>query len=236
MSRKFFSLKETLFLIFIVILPLLTLFISKNKDVALKLIGKYYILLLLILLSTILYNSFIMLCGHYIISKKKKNNTNSANTAVILSNHDFFCLNHWLTSSYSYNFKVFFKYLELRNDIRYNVYDNLTKPEFNNIISNKKIKNIYLFGHGTRHMFGLYEDKPVYYCDFQNKRINKDFVAQYHCNHHYGKSLADYVVDKDKRKYCEITYEAWSRPGINGFLKHKYKEKHKKQKKIKKNV
>ena len=36
--------------------------------------------------------------------------------------------------------------------------------------------------------------------------MNKDFIAQYHCNHGKGKSLADYIVlDEEKRIKCEIT-------------------------------
>lgn len=228
MNRKFFSLKDTLFLIFLFIIPFSVFIISNYSEKTLVFMGKYYLALLLIALFAFLFNFLKTIYNYIFVSIESKKNNTHADTAIILGNNDIFCLKHWLASSYSYKFKTFFKYLKLKK-VNYNVYNHLNKQRFNRIINNRRIRNIYLFGHGNRHAFGLFEDVPIYYCNYRNKGIEKDFIAQYHCNHGFGGSLADYVViDKNKLKCCDITKEEWSQCDINRFIKQKYKEELKK--------
>ena len=53
------------------------------------------------------------------------------------------------------------------------------------------VKSIFLFGHGERHGIKIGKDEMIYYCEFL-KTPKRNLIAQFHCNHLKGKSLADY--------------------------------------------
>jgi hypothetical protein len=70
-------------------------------------------------------------------------------------------------------------------------------------MSNKRIKEVYFFGHGDSHVFQLNTDQFLYYCEFNNReKYGKDFVHQVHCGDPYGKRLIDYVVSEENRVKC----------------------------------
>jgi len=221
MRKKFFSKKEICIIICTVIIPIILFFTSNffNKLfkkyfpflefnlVGFELIGKYYALVFIIILCVFLYQNIINIRNYFIIKKAKKRGSNNFDTAIIIANNELFSLKNIFLSPYSYAFKQFFQLAKLKK-IQYKIFDKLTVKEFDKIIKNPSIKNYYLFGHGSRHSFNLFEEKPIYYCKYSNEDLNKKYIAQYHCNHNFGKSLAEYVVkDEELLKRCDVTNE-----------------------------
>ena len=79
-------------------------------------------------------------------------------------------------------------------------------------MSDKNIKEVYFFGHGSSHVFQLNTDDILYYCDYNNNKYGKEYVHQVHCGTKDGKSLVDYVVPEENKKGCFLI-----RKSINGF-------------------
>ena len=77
------------------------------------------------------------------------------------------------------------------NNKSYIVYDKVTSSKLKKIIRDSHVKSIFLFGHGQRHGVKVGKDEMVYYCEFLS-HPKKHLIAQFHCNHLKGKSLADY--------------------------------------------
>lgn len=107
----------------------------------------------------------------------------------------------------------FFKSLDAET-IPYRVYLLKEVKEFQEVIDNKNIIGLIIFGHGTRH--GLLIDKYIcYYCDIKCHTHIK-FIAQFHCNDQSGKSLAEYCNCKN-----EVSNKLRVAPEINSKLKNK---------------
>lgn len=230
MKIKFFSLRDSVVILFIVIVPLLLFTLPKSKKTSLVLLGSYFLFVLFGIFVVVVFNISNTISNYFLINKEKKNETKNFDSALILGNNSLFSLKSWVLSSYNYDFNHFFKYLKLKGT-RYKIFNKPTTKEFDEIIRDKRIKSMYLFGHGSRHNFALFEERPIYYCRYENKGINKDFIAQYHCNHGFGKSLADCIVkDKKKRDKCEITNTKIHSFLINREIRRKYREELKKKK------
>jgi len=92
----------------------------------------------------------------------------------------------------------------LKNNKYYKVYRCNNSSDFKKVLKNKKAIKLWIFGHGTRHSIKFSKDDILHYCDVQ-KYPRKNYIAQFHCNHNGGKSLADYLsptnnfVDDAKR-------------------------------------
>lgn len=82
------------------------------------------------------------------------------------------------------------KYLKKKNK-SYKIYDKITSNQLKKVIRDKRVSSIFLFGHGQRHGIKVGKDELVYYCEFPS-HPKKNLIAQFHCNHLGGKSLADY--------------------------------------------
>ena len=98
-----------------------------------------------------------------------------------------------------------------KNKKQYKVYTPKNASDFKKIINNPKVKSIYIFGHGVKHGIKLNKKEVLYYCEMKNT-LKKDFIAQLHCNHSYGNSLADYigknsyVVDGKRNSFKNLKY------------------------------
>jgi len=207
----------------ILLLPFI-LFIFLNLKDIIYFVGLVYMIIVGIIILTILINILKTRYNKHLIVKQINNNTNCSTTAIIIANMDWWDVHNWWLSPYNYDFKTFFKYLDLKED-KYSVFTNLTLKQFDSIIKNPQYKNLYLFGHGLKHAFDLDKNIRVYYCRYSDKNIVKDFVAQYHCNHKGGQSLADYIVpNKKKRKNCDISDTSTIVCCINTKIKRMYKE------------
>lgn len=74
------------------------------------------------------------------------------------------------------------KYFKKRN-VKYNILLNISITKFVKIMTDKDIKEIYLFGHGFRYGY-CFKDKNYLYKNLLKFNIDKkDFIAQLHCNH-----------------------------------------------------
>jgi len=88
------------------------------------------------------------------------------------------------------HFKKLFAILN-QNHIPYVVYVINTNEEFINILKNRNVKAIFVFGHGRRH--GLKFGNEVW--SYNNLSVLAPklkhiiYVGQFHCNHESGKSL-----------------------------------------------
>jgi len=147
---------------------------------------------------------------------------------VVLGHSDWSKLEAWIKPNFSvYELKILVKYLKKRN-IDFSFFDKANIEEINKIMADKKVKEVYFYGHGDSHVFQLCTDDYLYYCDFNDKKFKKDFIHQIHCGTKHGKSLIDYVVPEKNKDKCFLI-----RKPINGFFIEKYFKKE--MKKIKKN-
>ena len=116
--------------------------------------------------------------------------SNKEHTAIILANNYFpekFTL-------YLDGIDLLIKCLKTKKE-SYKVYKEVTGNDFKEIVRNQKVKSLYIFGHGCKHGIKLGRNDFVYYCELQDAP-KKDFIAQLHCNHQGGFSLADYLAKK----------------------------------------
>ncbi len=97
----------------------------------------------------------------------------------------------------------------------YKIYFKADKKELRKIIDNPYATIIYILGHGQRHGVKVNPKELVYYCEFY-KSPKKKFIAQLHCNHYGGKSLAEYVSDKSIKHF--VTDQKISGIGISKFI------------------
>lgn len=127
--------------------------------------------------------------------------SHKTHSAIILANNCFSLKDR----IYLDGVDLLIRYLKLKKE-PYKIYKEVTGNKFKNIVMGKNIKAIYLFGHGQKHGIKFGKDDCVYYCELRNAP-KKEFIAQLHCNHNMGFSLADYiskesyVVDGKRRFY-----------------------------------
>ncbi|MDG6219760.1 MAG: hypothetical protein QCI00_10050 [Candidatus Thermoplasmatota archaeon] len=113
--------------------------------------------------------------------------------------------------------------------IHYKIFE-ITKPkELKEIVSDNNALYLWIFGHGNRHGIS-FGSKSFFYYDYidelRNKSIKlpkKRFIAQFHCNTGFGKSLADYLVDDSSKRYVsdKIRYIFQNREDIKRIINSK---------------
>jgi hypothetical protein len=122
-------------------------------------------------------------------------------TVVVIGKSEFRKPSFWFAPNYDTDLLLIIKYLKLLNK-PFSVYYEVDENTLDDIMKNKKIKNVYLVGHGRRHGFSIDKNTVVDYCRYNSPEFKKDFVYQIHCNHGSGKSLVEYVVTKNNQKEC----------------------------------
>lgn len=145
------------------------------------------------------------------IQKNIQNGSTKKHIAVVLANNYF--PENIMAFSSDVVVKLI-KHLKKKNK-NYQIYDKITSEKLKEIIMNKNVKSIFLFGHGQRHGIKVGRNETVYYCEFPN-HPKKELIAQFHCNHANGKSLADYGK---KPIYSFITDDVQNQIKINKQLK-----------------
>ncbi|MCA9460363.1 MAG: hypothetical protein KC589_00090 [Nanoarchaeota archaeon] len=193
----------------------------------------FYILFIFILPLKTFITYIIFRFSYY---RYNKFESKTPDTAIIIAHFDFFNLKDWLLAPFEINFRKICKTL-IKKEWKFKIFYGINENEFDEIIYNNQFKKLFLIGHGSRHSFALYRDKPIYYSKYSEcevnkdllkkinqKTINKEFIAQYHCNHGCGKSLADYIVKPENRENCDITWDFWRLGDLNEHINMLFKE------------
>ena len=102
-----------------------------------------------------------------------------------------------------------------KNNWAYKIYFRANKHKLNNVINNPKATIVYILGHGQRHGIRVTPKEVVYYCEFE-KSPKKKFIAQLHCNHYGGKSLAEYASNGSVNNF--VTNKRLGSLGISKFI------------------
>jgi hypothetical protein len=133
--------------------------------------------------------------------KKFKQNT-PEEVVLILGHSDWTKLEAWVKPNSSLSeIKIIVELLNKKGQI-FSFYPNASLKDVEEIMSNNEIKEVYLLGHGSSHIFQLGTDDILYYCEFNNSKYGKEFVHQVHCGTPDGKSLVDYVIPEENKKGC----------------------------------
>lgn len=145
-------------------------------------------------------------------------------TVVVLAHSNWRRLDAWIKPNFNVGeIKLLYKYLKKKGD-DFSFYPKATLKDTNKIMSNKNIKEVYFYGHGTSHLFQLGTDELLYYCEFSNGKYKKEYIHQMHCGTEDGKSLIDYVVPKNNKKECFWVKKSITGPYIEKVLRKKIKE------------
>jgi len=152
---------------------------------------------------------------NYLLKKYLRNFKQNvpAEAVVILGGFDWLELEAWIKHNFLKSEIVsLVQYLRAKGQ-DFSFYPKVSFEDVEKIMSNKSIKEVYFFGHGTSHVFQLNTADFLYYCDFNNpQKYGKEFIHQIHCGTPDGKSLIDYVVPKENRNKCFLF-----RKPINSF-------------------
>lgn len=155
--------------------------------------------------------------------KKFKQNTHSE-VAIILGHSDWTKLEAWIKPNSGLSeLKLLVELLKIKKQ-DFSFYPRASFGEVEKIMSNKHIKEVYLLGHGSSHIFQLNTDDILYYCEFSNPRYGKEFVHQIHCGTPDGKSLVDYVVPAENRNGCFLIRKPITMIRVEKELKQKIKD------------
>ena len=122
-------------------------------------------------------------------------------TVVVIGRSEFKRPSFWFAPNYDTDLLLIIKYLKLLGK-PFSVYYEVDEKTLDEVMKNKKIKTVYLVGHGRRHGFGIDKSTVVDYCKYNSLEFKKDFIYQIHCNHGKGKSLVEYIVPKENQKEC----------------------------------
>lgn len=152
---------------------------------------------------------------------KQEKISKPSSTAIIIGNAGHF--KHLLYSPTCYDLETLIKYLEIKEST-FKVFWDIHIDEFDKIIKNPTYKRIYLIGHGTRDSFMLNKKEKINYSSYSKQKRSKEFIAQWHCCHGGGKSLADYIVKKNLISKCDITNSKRYPSDINKKIKKMYNE------------
>jgi hypothetical protein len=108
-------------------------------------------------------------------------------------------------ANYFQGIDLLISYLLMKN-IDFNVYVCNNREKTKEIIYNKYVKQVWIFGHGSIDALDFGKNQ-LDYSDFKEieEEQKKDFVGQFHCN---GKgksplSLADYILKKGGKKFVK---------------------------------
>ncbi|MDD3976470.1 MAG: hypothetical protein WCY27_04085 [archaeon] len=167
--------------------------------IPLSILFLFFVIIIVVLISK-LFNFWLVELIIYFKLKSIKINK-PANTVIIIGQINFNKISYWITPNYDLDLLLIINYLRLKNT-DFSIYRNVTVNILDAIMLNRKIKNVYLLGHGMRHGFKIDSDIILNYCRYDNTKYKKDYVYQIHCNNGYGKSLVEYVVPKKNQKDC----------------------------------
>jgi len=105
------------------------------------------------------------------------------------------------------------------------IYENINSTIFEKIMTNKKIKEIYIFGHGKRYGLKLYDQFYKYKKLFRKKsKIKKDIICQLHCGGNKNMQFNDTTLEPfthkiklHKRDICFCENWLWITFNFNKF-------------------
>lgn len=145
-----------------------------------------------------------------------------AEAVIVLGQSDWFKLEAWMKHNFLIReIKLLVAYLEKKGQ-DFSFYSKASLKDVEDIMSNKNIKEVYFFGHGSSHNFQLNTDELIYYCDFADQdKYGKELVHQVHCGTTHGKSLVDYVVPKENQNKCFLFRKPINSKDISKELKRR---------------
>jgi len=201
MNNFFKTLIDKIIFFGIILIILYTLYLFFFRiEIALKFGGLIYYLVLFVLIIFIIINS---LFKYFNLNKLKKYSKNKNPNTIIIFGIET------LASSFFYSIynirglNILINYFN-QNNIKFKICFNISRLEFDEILNNKNIKNIYLIGHGRKTAFKLNKNELILSYDYQNSKIEKDSIHLYHCTHENGKSLIDFLVSNKNKHKCYI--------------------------------
>ncbi len=153
-----------------------------------------YLVLLLIFIIVGVYGSYFIVKKWFL--KNGHLNSEQKHTAIIIYGENFKSKWYLILSGID----ILVKYLKKNNE-PYQVYFIENQNQFKSIVNNPKTVQLYICCHGARHFANLGSEN-IYYCELSDAP-KKDFIAQLHCNHGGGKSLADYIAKNPMN--CRVT-------------------------------
>lgn len=139
---------------------------------------------------------------------------------VILAHYDRYHFKYAMKPNYDIgNIKNIVDYLKRKRGNDFSFYDNALVYDVESIMSDEKVREVLFVGHGDSHIFVLSLDDEIYYCDFNDKKYNKDYVHQVHCGHGKGKHLSYYVIPKDNEGECFLPNKTIRTKDIDKWFK-----------------
>jgi hypothetical protein len=121
---------------------------------------------------------------------------------IILGHPDWYKLEGWLKPIFfKSEMEWLVKYLRTKKQ-DFSFYPNASFEDVEKIMSDKAVKEVYFYGHGTSHEFELATGEALYYCEFNDPKYRKTYAHQVHCGTRQGKSLIDYIVPPENRTQC----------------------------------
>ncbi len=202
MKNKIHKLKEYLIFTILVALFIYTIYLFFfNRILGLYFVGGIYYLFVFSILLWSVYNN---ICKFVIIQRLNKYTKTKNPTVAIIFGVDNLTTSLLLTI---YKINKLFEQINYFNekDIKFRIYMNISKKEFNKIIENDSIQKLYLIGHGRKTAFKLNKKEIVLSYDYQTSKHKKDEVHLHHCTHEDGKSLIDFIVKEENKHKCHIS-------------------------------
>lgn len=132
--------------------------------------------------------------------RKVKKGINSE-TVVFVPKNQIFSPTCWLNPNYDVDLLFLIKYLK-NNNIDFSICRDRDLEKLDQIMEDKKIKNLYLFGHGKTHGFSLGKGNVINYCRYSDDKYNKDFIFPIHCKLGRGKCITEYCNSIKNMKEC----------------------------------
>lgn len=172
-----------------------------NRSVGIDFGGLIYYLLVFLTLTFLVYNNI----WRFVNVQRLKKYTKTKNPSVaIIFGVDTLTSFLFRTIYTINNLFELIKYFN-KNDIKFKVYMNISKKEFDKIIEDDSINTLYLIGHGRKTAFKLNKKEIVLSYDYQTSKHKKEEVHLYHCTHEDGKSLIDFIVKEENKHKCHIS-------------------------------
>lgn len=122
-------------------------------------------------------------------------------TLIFCPRNKLFSPSYWMSPNYDLDLIFLIMYLK-KNKINFSLCQDKSLEKFDEIMENKKIKNLYLFGHGKMHGFSLEKGKVINYCRYADKKYKKDFIFPVHCYFGEGKCITEYCVPIKNLEKC----------------------------------
>lgn len=139
---------------------------------------------------------------------------------VILAHYDRYHFKYTMKPNYDFgNIESIVGYLKRKRGDDFSLYDHASVSDVESIMSDGKIREVLFVGHGDSHVFVLSLDDEIYYCDFNDKKYNKDYVHQVHCGHGKGKHLSCYVIPKENEDRCFLPNKVIKTKDIDKWFK-----------------